>query len=116
MVGVIDFPNALGSGAPGRERRRMRPIIAVMVVSLLFVPVGCAESRLPRAPVASPSPVPVQTQPAPREASAEERQLYAEREMQSAGLEKFRGGDGGVVTVLVVVLLVVVILVLLKVI
>jgi hypothetical protein len=95
----------------------MRPLIAVMVVSLLFVPVGCAESRVPRAPAATPSPIQVQAQPTPRrDATQEERQLYAEREKQAVGLEKFRGGDAGVVTVLVVVLLVVVILMLLKVI
>ncbi|HEU5059580.1 MAG TPA: hypothetical protein VFU21_23765 [Kofleriaceae bacterium] len=95
----------------------MRPIIAVMVVSLVAAcPTGCGRyvaAPAPTAPAASQSPAPVEAHPKPREATDEERQLYAEREMQSAGLEKFTGGDA-VVTVLVVVLLVIIILILLK--
>jgi len=79
----------------------MQRAIAVVVVSLLAVyPAGCSNTRLSRAPVASQSPskVPVQSKP---------------REVQSSGLEKFKGG-AGVVTVLLIVVLVIVILILLK--
>ena len=95
----------------------MRRVMAVIVVSLLAIyPAGCGNSRLSRAPVASQasrSPAPVASQSKPREATDEEREKYAEREMQSAGLEKFKGG-AGVVTVLLIVVLVIVILILLK--
>jgi hypothetical protein len=91
----------------------MRPVIAVIVVSLLAVyPAGCGNSRLASAPVATRSPAPVAIQSKPREATEDERKRYAERETQSAGLEKFEGG-AGVVTVVVIVLLVIVILILL---
>lgn len=94
----------------------MRRTMVVVVVSLLAIyPAGCGH-RLSRAPAASQSSAsqsPVTTHPKPREASEEERERYAQREMQSAGLEKFTGG-AGVVTVLLVVVLVIVILILLK--
>lgn len=94
----------------------MRPIIAVMVVSLLAAgPAGCSRSApASSAPAAtqSPAPVAVRSKP-PREATDDERKLYAEREKQSAGLEKFEGG-AGIVTVLLIVVLVIVILILLK--
>ncbi len=96
----------------------MRPVIAVLVVSLVAgSPAACGNTRPPSAPVASHSPAPVELamrSPKPREASDGEREKYAEREMQSSGLEKFKGGDAGVVTVLLVVVLVILILVLLK--
>lgn len=93
----------------------MRPIIAVMVVSLLAAcPAGCSRSApTSRAPAATQSPAPVAIQSKPREATDDERKLYAEREEQSAGLEKFEGG-AGIATVVVIVLLVIVILILLK--
>lgn len=98
----------------------MRRVMAVIVVSLLAVyPAGCGNTRLSRAPAASrtsqtsQSPAPVASQSKPREATDEEREKYAEREVQSAGLEKFEGG-AGVVTVLLIVVLVIVILILLK--
>jgi hypothetical protein len=94
----------------------MRPQIAVIVAFLLAVyPAGCGTTRVARAPAASRAPAPVEMpiQSKPREATDQERERYAEREMQSSGLEKFRGGDG-VVTVLLVVVLVIVILILLK--
>lgn len=95
----------------------MRPVLAVIVASLLAVyPAGCGNTRVASAPVASRAPAPVEIpmqSSKPREASDEEREKYAEREMQSSGLEKFKGGDG-VVTVLLVVVLVIVILILLK--
>lgn len=94
----------------------MRPIIAVMVVSLLAAsPAGCGRSApTSRAPAATQSPAPaVAIQSKPREATDDERKLYAEREKEAAGLEKFEGG-AGIVTVLVIVLLVIVILILLK--
>ena len=86
-----------------------------MVVSLLAAcPAGCGRSvRTSSAPAATQAPAPVAIQSKPREATDDERKLYAEREKQSAGLEKFEGGNG-IVTVLVIVLLVIVILVLLK--
>ena len=93
----------------------MRPIIAVMVVSLLAAcPAGCSR-RAPTShvPAAARSPAPVAVQSKPREATDQERKRYAEREKQSAGLEKFEGG-AGVVTILVVVVLVLVILILWK--
>jgi hypothetical protein len=95
----------------------MRPMIAVIVVSLLSVlPVGCLGNRPPREPAASHSRAQLQVQPTPREASDEERQLYAQREKQANELERFKGGDAGVVTLVVVVLLVVLLLIVLKVI
>ncbi len=92
----------------------MRPIIAVMVVSLLAAcPAGCSRSApTSHMPAATRSPAPVSVQSKRREATDDERKLYAEREKQSAGLEKFEGG-AGVVTVLLIVVLVIVILVLL---
>ena len=93
----------------------MRPIIAVMVLSLLAAcPAGCSRNAPTfHAPAATRSPAPVAIQSKRSEATDEERKLYAEREKQSAGLEKFEGG-AGVVTVLVIVILVIVILILLK--
>jgi hypothetical protein len=92
----------------------MQRVIAVVVVSLLAVyPAGCGNTRMSRAPVSTRSPSKVPVQSKPREASKEEREKYAEREVQSSGLEKFKGG-GGVVTVLLIVVLVIVILILLK--
>lgn len=98
----------------------MRRLMTVIVVSLLAVyPAGCGNTRLSRAPAASQTshtsqtPAPVASHSKPREASDEEREKYADREMQSAGLEKFKGG-AGVVTVLLIVVLVIVILILLK--
>jgi len=92
----------------------MRPFIAVIVAAMLAVyPAGCGNSRLARTPAASQSPVRLATRSKPREASDAERKQYAEREMQSAGLAKFKGG-AGVVTVLLVVVLVILILVLLE--
>ncbi len=97
----------------------MRRAVVVLVVSALAVyPAGCGNTRLSRAPAASQSshvsrsPAP-SSHAKPREANDEEREKYAEREMQSSGLEKFKGG-AGVVTVLLVVVLVILILVLLK--
>lgn len=93
----------------------MRRALAVFVVSMLAVyPAGCGNTRMTRAPAASQtSQAPAPAQSKPREATDGEREKYAEREMQSAGLEKFKGGDA-VVTVLLIVVLVIVILILLK--
>jgi hypothetical protein len=96
----------------------MRPVIAVLVVSLVAgSPAACGNTRVASAPVASRAPAPVELtmrSSKPREASDAEREKYAERETKSSGLEKFKGGDAGVVTVLLVVVLVILILVLLK--
>jgi hypothetical protein len=86
----------------------MRAISTLIIVALLSYQSACVQSR-PRPTAAHHSPAPLQTQPA-REATPQERELYAEREQQAAELEKFRGGNASLVTVLVVVLLVVLIL------
>jgi hypothetical protein len=96
------------------RRKRMRAVSTLIIVALLFHQTACVEPR-PRPTAASDSPSPVKTQPT-REATPEEGELYAEREQQATGLEKFTGGNHSLVTVLVVVLLVILILYLLKII
>jgi hypothetical protein len=88
----------------------MRSISVLIALALSFQQVGCAGQ--PRTPAANHSPV-TEVQTPAREATTGERELYAEREKQDSALERFKGGDPGLVTVLVVVLLVVVILMLL---
>jgi hypothetical protein len=94
----------------------MRPTIALMVVSLFFLPLqGCTVRSAPSAVTRQSQPQ-VQTQAARKQASDSERQAYAEREHQAGKLEKFKGGSHGIVTLILVVVIVIVILYLLKVI
>ena len=93
----------------------MRPTIALLVVSLFFVPLHGCTAR-PAGSIARQAPPQVQTQLVRQEASASEREAYAEREREAGELAKFKGGSHGIVTLLLVVVLVIVILYLLKVI
>jgi hypothetical protein len=84
----------------------------VTILSLAFV-VGCGTAaRRPAAQQAPAASAVAAAPPARRPATPEELERYAEREQQSAGLEKFEGGRIDTGTIVIVLLLVIIIILL----
>jgi hypothetical protein len=89
------------------------PLCLLLALVALFPLGGCGRysSGSPPPPAASRT-VPATTAPERTPASDGELARYAEREKQSAGLEKFEGGRMSDATLIIVILLIVIIIVL----
>jgi hypothetical protein len=90
------------------------PLRLLLALTILFALGACGSyTNVSSPPVASRSAPAAGAQPRRTPASGAELERYAEREKQSAGLERFEGGRMSDATLIVVILLIVIIVILL---
>lgn len=89
------------------------PLCLLLALSVLIAFGGCGRYSSSVSPPAASRSAPVAAAGERTPASSGELARYAEREKQSAGLERFEGGRMSDATLIVVILLVVIIIILL---